>query len=411
MLPFLFLLSGWIPLPGFWTTPSALAQTPPPTHRLSFYEAYPSNFRSPEMSKPRSKASKYPEVSNFLETYSFIEFQHARIPPMAAQPGSLAANENQLAFLLMDLRFLNVPASKFIQQNPLADFSSNPVILAEFLSDKRKAMEFLLQKFHNLVSRDSPEFATRLKIPLVRFKVGMDRQLNDVWSLALEPIGKLRLSSIEQRSVEILKIAHRMETDFSGLLGELYMAVSLPGTLSVSTRIRDIPELDAVFAKLKASINPKILASPGVLKMYEREYPLLFRSPVEQMPSTEPIEKRLILIWDRIMKEEIDVFGKVGTEYFLGESKVSSKPFDLEAFAKTCGHHTRAEQAESKREIAMLLREAGLKVKYEYMVSSGFDPELAGLLRGQGWILHTLSRGCTYLLERPKPDSSVEGEH
>ncbi len=64
----------------------------------------------------------------------------------------------------------------------------------------------------------------------------------------------------------------------------------------------------------------------------------------------------------------------------------------------------------SKREIAMLLREAGLKVKYEYMVSSGFDLELAELLRGQGWILHTLSRGCTYLLEKPKPDSSLEDD-
>ena len=79
--------------------------------------------------------------------------------------------------------------------------------------------------------------------------------------------------------------------------------------------------------------------------------------------------------------------------------EVSSKPFDADAFAKKAGFaHTRAEQAESKRQLSALLSQGGVKVQHEYMVSAGFEKSLAQEMISKGWILHS-PPPCTLLAE------------
>lgn len=338
-----FLLVGLAPTgAGAFVILETSASAPGPESGGSRAEAF----------KPHSKAARAPEVSKFLEKYSFVRFRHALHAPMPIQAGSLAAGDHQFGLIIMDLRFLNAPA-----------------------------------------------FANALEAPLKRFKIQVEADLARIGGYAFEKIADGGFSSEAERRTAILEVASHMETDFSGLLGELYMAAALPGSLRISTKVRDNPELMAVIDKLRPVITALVLASPAELGAYERDFPMLFWSPVEKIPMSEPLQNRLSRIWDRILNEEIDVFRISGGEYFIGESKVSSKPFDAESFAKKAGFaHTRGEQAESKRQLAKLLSRGGIKVNHEYMVSAGFEKSLAAELTAKGWILHS-PPPCTLLAE------------
>jgi hypothetical protein len=366
------------------------AQTPP-QGRLALYEKYPHTLSSAEMTQPRAKGSKTPEISAFLKKYSYVSFRHAPLPPMAVEPGSLAFKENQLAYLIMDIRFLNAPASRFVKGLQILGEKPSAAEVVEFISEKKGVLESLLGKFGNLLSRDSPVFAERVRFPIGRFQVRMGQQMDEI----------TRIANSSQSLDEILRIAHRMETDFSGLMGELYMAIALPGALSVSTKVRDIPEFRTAIADLRAKIDAKVLAHPEEWVELEREFPLLFLGSAQDFKTFQSLSQRLEWVWERIGKEEVDVFRKVGAAYFIGEAKMSAKPFDAESFQVRVGHHSRAEQAESKRQLAKFLNLAGLTVHYDYMVSAGFDAGLAQELKNSGWKLHFLTRGCSGLAEKP----------
>ncbi len=317
---------------------------------------------------------------------------------MQIRARSLAARDPQFGLILMDLRFLNAPLSRFVQKFP-SSRPLTPALLADYMGDKVAAIQYLLQRFLNRVSRDRPFFAKALEPVIASFRAHTNETLRQMSLDLPEPAVGPESSLESRRTADILERSARLEAHISGLSGELFMAVALPGTLRTSTKVRDIPELEVVVKRLQTSITARILKNPEELRTYQKSFPRLFLDPLERTPVSEPLQRSLARIWDRILNEEIDVFRIWRGEYFIGESKVSSRPIDAGEFAKKAGsHHSRAEQAESKRQLARWLSLDGVKVNHEYMASAGFEKTLAAELIARGWILHS-PPPCTLLAE------------
>ncbi|NDG84358.1 MAG: hypothetical protein EBX52_04875, partial [Proteobacteria bacterium] len=98
-----------------------------------------SAFGSSEAYKPRSKAARSPEVAKFLEKYSFVRFRQAPHTPMPIEAGSLAAKDQQFGLIVMDLRFLNAPATRFAGMLPSAGMSLTAPLLADYVAEKKLA--------------------------------------------------------------------------------------------------------------------------------------------------------------------------------------------------------------------------------------------------------------------------------
>ncbi len=382
--------------------------------KLRQYEERTFTRNSPEMTGLRSKFGKQAEsgVQEFTEKFHSALFLQRAKPPIRVEPGSLAAKESQLAFLLMDVLYVNSSMGEFITSY-FQDRGSHASL--DFRMDfawarKRVTMRFL-RKFQNLVSRENPTLGSTLGPLIDDLESFMNDYCSEMERYATESLENLPIQENSERFQKSFEISRDIETKVTGVVGELYMGVSLPGAFAYGRKVRQIPDFLTFIEQGWKPLEARLQVDPELFQQYSREYPGLFVASVRHIED-QPVDEKLKVITNRIMNEDVDVIRKVGGVYFWGESKMSFTALDFESLSGQVGFNTMGDQIRSKEEISKLLRSFGMNVHLEIMSGGGFEKTFATELRGRGWSLYSLGpiqSGCSTLLKPPR-SGDMSGE-
>ncbi len=347
-------------------------------------------FDDPGIAVPRSRIASRGFIPEYLQRYRYASFQHMLLPPVAVAEGSPAAKENQLAFLLMDLRLVNGALERFVQAHEKRNWELSLWRVSEFARNRNHAVALLFGEFEALLARDHPSLGQSTREYLNSVLSELSTRFGDLQGYALEPLSELRLNSDSDRLAKIIDISKKIEARVIGVTGDLYLAAALPGAIHVGARIHDIPEFRVPFETLWKPIEKKILESPDELLRLQGQFPLLFRAPVENIASNISLEERLKVIRLRMMSEEMNLIRREEDALIIGVTKMIGKPLDQSAMHEPNNRNSLARQVEFKEQLKSFLEGAGLKIRFEYMNAGGFAPELARELEGSGWVLHSL---------------------
>ncbi len=375
--------------------------------RLRQYEELTFDPKSLEMIKPRSDFARrgVSGVPFFANRFDVVPFFHRPLPPMRVQPGSLAAKESQLAFLLMDIRYVHAPLAEYTANYRQAQ-GGYPKIEWEvqYVDQRMRAVQSLLDEFGNLMARESPEVAKPLIKEIDDFNYYMELLFEELKSQADDRSQTLFPAVAHERLQKMFRISKQLEMSVSGFVGELYMGVSLPETVGISLRILDTPPLKALIDQVWFPLQKRLEKDSELFRKFEAQYPILFNRALEHF-QYDGRDVQISNVYKRMMWERPDVIRKEGEAIFLGESKMNYEVLDLALLQRTAGAVTLEEQLQLREEIVKLLRSLGLDIRMELMASGGVDEEFANRMKAKGWALYSPIRPSCSSLLKPPPSS------
>ncbi len=345
-------------------------------------------------------------IDRYLTKYGLMKLQHADHPPMNAMPGSPALKNQQLAFLLMDLRLANGRLKRF--RDVYGQFESYTLeSCLEFVTNRNNAADLLLDEFLSTLKSEGLD----AHYQTAKAAIDKSRVIRD--GLLKPFLGDMKTVKKKLGIHDLQEVSKTIETGLGGLLGELYMSVALPGAVSIGQKVGEIPEVREPFLRFWEKLKPEIKKEPGLLENFQKQYPELFSIPPDEETKAklesireriqgDVLDAKLEFIKERILGEELDLVRIQDGVLYLGEAKLVSDPINYDDLQRSFSRYNRLDQLESKKLIADLLRaEAGVNVRTEYMSSAGFDPQLAKNMRHDGWTLRYFEKkddGCNDLL-------------
>ncbi len=393
-----------------------LARIERSSHFTEVEKYHANSDESDTMTHYRSVWGQAPEAIQFHEKYSFLSFRHPPLPRMFAYQESMIDRNFEVAYTLMDIEFINIEGQRFL--NHLSSSTSGPALYRktfQFLEDKLATFQSAFKHLDVELGHHEPSrFVHYVDLAVESAKKQQDQILSHL-KQTLDDISSHSGEIDPQKIKRFEDLMASLDGTLAGLHTELYMAVALPGTVAVSTRIREIEELRQIIQKKMAMTRTAIDENPALMAHYKEVFPDYFDGSPSKFPGITTTEGYLKRVEQLFLDTELDIFRIVidgdDTQYILGEAKASSSVIGEEMTtadgARKFAQKFNKNQIRRIKQFSLFIqpkKKEKITLHLEFLAPGGMASNSVDYLNRMGFRLHSIPLECNLLGEAgPKP--------